>query len=545
MKKLVSVTVAALLMVAALAGCQALPSATAQPTVAPATSVPATEAPTTAAATQSAAASASAENPWAALDLSQPETVNFYVVGIPGDDYQTIVDKANAIMKAKINTTVNFTVVPFSDFQSKYALYLAGDEEVDCIYGAAWCNYLDNVKAGAFKPLSQEFIQKYMPLTWKVQAPSSWKEATYNGQIFSVPGNRVDVSSSGAVTTQDLLDAAGMKAGDITNWDGLAAYLKKIAAAKTGTGLYAVNPQGSWPSDVYWFTFQHHLFDMDGGSATWMVWDYSAGKAFDVSDLMWWAESPAYLDFAMQMADFNKAGVFPANVLQNQSFINDNFMGGKSAINFMSPSEADINSVTLKNNGKTLVYLDCCFDSQSKTRKGSYMGYGACFPVASKKTERTATALDCMKGDYDTNMLLVGGIEGTHYILDKTNNIRTLGPSSSKYPWGSWFYWIQNDSNPSAKLSDNYQTINQRYKDAMVSNDVFPVNGFNYNSSKYTAQLAVISSLVNEYRFSFCFGVFQDNTKAKYDEFIKKCKDAGLDDIVADYRAQLKAFIAG
>jgi putative aldouronate transport system substrate-binding protein len=549
MKKFISITVAVLMLLAALSGCTtAAPTsvATVAPTAAP-TDAP-TAAPTTAPAdTASAAPQATADtsNPWSSLDLSKPETVNFYVVGTPGDDYQMVVDKANAIMKQKINTTVNFTIVPFSDFQSKYALYLAGDADVDCIYGAAWCNYLDNVKAGAYKPLSEEFLQKNMPLAWKNQAASSWKEATYNGQIYCVPGNRVDASSSSAVTTQDLLDSVGMKAGDVTSWDGLTTYLKKIATTKTGTGTYGVNPQGSWPSDVYWFTFKHHLFDMDAGSATWMVWDYSAGKAFSTDDLTWWAESPAYLDFALEMADYNKAGIFPSSVLQSQSFINDNFMNGKSAINFMSPSEADSNAAQLKANGKDLVYFDCCFDSQSKIRKGGYLGYGACFPVASLKTERAATALDCMKFDYDTNMLLVGGVEGTHYILDKTNNIRTLGPSANKYSWGSWFYWIQNDSNPSAKLSDNYQTINQKYKATTVDNTVFPVNGFTYNSSKYTAQLAVISSLVNEYRFSFCFGVFQDNTKAKYDEFIKKCKDAKIDEIVADYRAQLAAFISG
>jgi putative aldouronate transport system substrate-binding protein len=464
---------------------------------------------------------------------------------VQGDDWQKIVDLANAQMQKKINTTVNFTHVSFADFQSKYALYLAGGQDVDCIYGAAWCNYLDNVKAGAFKPLSEDFLKTNMPLTWKNQAPSSWKEATFNGQIYCVPNNRVDVSSAGAVTTQDLLDSVGMKASDIKTWTDLATYMKKVAVQDKGTGLYACNPQGSWPSDVYWFTYEHHLFDIDGGSATWMVWDYSTGKPFSVDDLQWWAESPSYLDFALQMADFNKAGVFPDSVLQNQSFINDNFMNGKSAINFMLPSEADNNTDQLKANGKTLVYLDCCFDSQAKTRKGPYMGYGACFPVSSKKAERAATALDCMKEDPEVNMLLQGGIEGTHYIIDKTNNIRSLGPDAVKYPWDGWFYQLANDTDPSLLLRGDYQTLNQHYKDAQVSNDVFPLNGFSYNSTKYTAQLAVISSLVQEYRFSFCFGVFQDNTKAKYDEFIKKCKDAGIDDIVTDYRAQVKTFIGG
>jgi hypothetical protein len=284
---------------------------------------------------------------------------------------------------------------------------------------------------------------------------------------------------------------------------------------------------------------------MDGGSATWMVWDYSTGKPFSVDDLNWYAESPAYLNFALEMAQFNKAGVFPASVLQSQAFINDNFMNGKSAINFMTPAQANQAQNTMKASGKTLVALNACVDSQSKTRKGNYMGYGACFPVASTKTDRAAVALDCMKNDPDVNMMLLGGVAGTNYVLDTTTNTYTLGPDASKYQWDDWFYLLESDSNPTLKMDDNYTAMQKNFESIQVPVGTFPVNGFNYNSSKYTAQLANISALINEYRFSFCFGVFQDNTKAKYDEFISKCKAAGIDDVIADYRAQLQTFISG
>ena len=82
------------------------------------------------------------------------------------------------------------------------------------------------------------------------------------------------------------------------------------------------------------------------------------------------------------------------------------------------------------------------------------------------------------------------------------------------------------------------------YEAAEVPSDTFPVNGFKYDSSKYDAELAVISSLITEYRFSFCFGIFGDQTEAKYNEFIGQCKAAGLDEIVQDYRDQLAAYIA-
>ena len=132
-------------------------------------STDATEAP---AATDAVATDATAaeENPWANLDLSQYEEINFYVVGVMGPDWQEIVDKANELMIKKINTKVNFIPVSWGDFQSKYSLFLAGDEDVDLIYGAAWCNYSDYVKAGAYAGFDWDFVEKYMPLTAKSQA---------------------------------------------------------------------------------------------------------------------------------------------------------------------------------------------------------------------------------------------------------------------------------------------------------------------------------------------------------------------------------------
>ena len=53
-----------------------------------------------------------------------------------------------------------------------------------------------------------------------------------------------------------------------------------------------------------------------------------------------------------------------------------------------------------------------------------------------------------------------------------------------------------------------------------------------------------MTALFNEYRFSFSFGIFGDQTEQKLDELIAQCKAIGMDDIIADYRAQLAEYIA-
>jgi len=147
-----------------------------------------------------------------------------------------------------------------------------------------------------------------------------------------------------------------------------------------------------------------------------------------------------------------------------------------------------------------------------------------------------------MKNDPEVNRLLVSGVAGRHYILDEAANTYTPGPEAADYGWGSWCYLLQHDEDPTLQLPEEMQKYQDMYEAAEVPSETFPINGFVYDSSKYEAEIAVISALISEYRFSFCFGIFGDKTEEKYNEFISSCKAAGLDDIVADFRAQLAAF---
>lgn len=485
------------------------------------------------------------DNPWSELDLSEYKEVNFFVPGNKPDDFDEVIALANELMIEKINTKVNFTIVSFGDYANKLSLFLTGDEDVDLIYGAPWLGYTDYVKNGAYKSFDWDFIQTYMPLSAKNQAESSWKEVQFDGLYFGVPNNRCDVSWNGAWTTQALLDKYGFSAEEIDSYEKLIEFLDAVAADSSSTGVYPINPQGDYPMDAFhWFTTRYHLMDVNAGAANWMVWPYNTGKEFAVEDLRWFAETDEYRDFCLQMADFYKKGYFPASVISNSTLLDDNFINGTSAI--VNAGPASLNNFTVNMPNETPVFLNCYWDDECVTRRGNYFVYATCFPAASKNSERAAIALDCMKNDPEVHRLLVGGVEGRHYILDEENNTYQPGPEALKYPWGNWSHngAINNDSDPSLKLDDSMQVYQDMYEAAVVPSETFPVNGFNYDSAKYESEISAVTALVNEYRFSFCFGLFGEQTEEKLDEFIAQCKAVGIDDICEDYREQLAAYIA-
>ena len=486
------------------------------------------------------------ENPWSGLDLSEPAVVNMFFPATKPDDFDEVAALANELMAKKINTTVNFNFVSFGDYDQKLSLYLTSEDGVDLIYGASWLGYTDYVKNGAYKGFDWDFVQTYMPLTAEQQAKSSWKETQFGDLYYGVPNNRCDISWNGAWTRQSLLDKYGYKAEDIDSFEKLIEFLDKVAADTAETGIYPINCQGSYPMEAFhWFTTRYHLWDVNAGAAHWMVWPYNTDKEFVVEDLKWFAETDEYRAFALQMAEFYKKGYFPASVISNSTMIDDNYLNGVSAI--LNNAPTSYSNLASKITDDTPVFLNCYWDDECRTRRGNYMVYASCFPARSQNSERAAVALDCMKFDPEVHAILQGGIEGRHYILNAEDNTYTPGPEASKYPFGSWTHMaaINNDSDPTLELDPEIAKYMNMYYAAVVPSETFPINGFNYNSEKYEAELSSCTALMNQFRFSFCFGLFGDQTEAKLDEFIAQMKALGIDEICQDYRDQLSAYIAG
>lgn len=490
-------------------------------------------------------ASAEAVNPWSHLDTSEYTEINFFVPGTGFNDFDEIMELVNARMVELINTKVNVNFVSWGDYGTKLSLFLAGDEDVDLIYGAPWLGFSDYVNNGGYLGVDWDFIQTWMPETVKNQAPSSWNEMRYGDLYYGVANNRVDIGWNGVWTRKGLLEKYGFKAEDIVNEEDLIAYLDCVAKDTPTTGIYAINPQNSYPMESFhWFTTRYHLMDVNAGAANWMVWKYNTGKEFTVEDLKWFAETDEYRAFCLQMADFYKKGYFPASVISNQATLDENFYAGTSAIN--NGGCASLESVRNQMTDDEPVFLNCWWDDECVTRRGNYFCYATCFVPASKKTERAAIALDVMKNDPVVNSLLVGGVEGRHYTLTEDGKHYMPGPEADDYPWNNFANQaaVQNDSSPAQLMDTAMQSYQDMYEAAEVPAETFPINGFNYNTENYAAEISAATALFNEYRFSFCFGLFGDATEAKLDEFIAQCKTIGIDDICNDYRQQLSDYIS-
>ena len=71
-------------------------------------------------------------------DMSDPYTVNMYLIGDKPNDWDSVLEKVNTYLEP-FNTDLAVTFMSWSDYQTMYSLVLAGGEQVDLIFTAPWC----------------------------------------------------------------------------------------------------------------------------------------------------------------------------------------------------------------------------------------------------------------------------------------------------------------------------------------------------------------------------------------------------------------------
>lgn len=72
---------------------------------------------------------------YASTDLSDPYTVNMYLIGDTPNDWDKVLGMVNDYLKP-YNTDLAVTFMSWSDYQTMYSLVLAGGEQVDLIFTA-------------------------------------------------------------------------------------------------------------------------------------------------------------------------------------------------------------------------------------------------------------------------------------------------------------------------------------------------------------------------------------------------------------------------
>lgn len=470
-------------------------------------------------------------------DLSEHYEIQMFSSSAATDNEEATLAEINRILEERgFNTSIRLIHVLSSGGANMYTLTLASGEVADVYFTAPWKYMWTEAAKGSWMVLEPEFIEKYMPTTWKTQKPQSWKEATYNGDIIAVPGNNSGTNPKIVAVRKDLMTKYGFET--LNGWEDFKSFLLTIAEKETPeSGIFAYNACYRTDTDQMWrmYTQKDNLFPLY--NEQWLFECQGEDVLPEYSDVKLFYTTDFYRDFCRQMVELRKAGVWSQSALANTVDPTDAFMNGTSAADVYNYT-VYFHAQTAAENipGSEYAFYDLFPDSFCIAE--CYANNNLAIPYSSGNPERAAMIIDLLKNDFQIGHTVRNGIEGIDWV-DNGDGTYSTFESQANAHLGSIGWALQVDWGYDGKPGTESEVLlNERARadreNRLTSN---PCVTFVFDTEPVKAELAACQSLMQEYTPALNLG-FADDVDAYLDELLEKLDASGLQKINAEMEKQ-------
>jgi len=482
------------------------------------------------------------------IDLSEPVVINFLVFGDAPACEAAVLEKINEILSAKINTTLNWQRVSWTDWSTVYNLMLATGEDMDLITtSASWLGMWENAGKGAFMDIT-ELLPKYAPNIYLNTSAEEWNMCKYDGGIICVPGNHyVQYSNHGMMYRGDWLEEFGMD--EIATIEDLAAYWTKVEEVYGAEGVVPWNTKGG-VGDLQLFymyeaAYTTHI-DIDGLS----IGQFPCIQGVSLDDpytLCQPLTEDWFVDFAALMKEWADKGFWPTDVMNSSNDARELLKAGLSASDehHVATYTGLVTEIEREENqpGADLkIFL--WSDLSGYIVKESFLQDAVALSANSKNPERALMVLDLLKEDEELHLLLNYGIEGVQYVINedgKREEPADFDTATDTYWSDAW--GVREDKFLRLLPSvDDWDGKTEMYATRLDPISVTnPYSTFVFDSSAVTAELTAVTEAVNRYSPAIQFGKVEDVEEA-VNQLRTALEQAGVQTLFDEVQRQMTAY---
>lgn len=231
-KRIISLVLALMMVVAAFAGCNASGNQS---------STASTSGESSSAETESG----SEEGSTPERDISEKVNLSYYMYGSAGVANEDILAEINKLAEEEINATLEVKYIDWGDVATKYPLLFASGEKFDIVEASTSfaASYWDIATQGALADLTD--LLDLVP-DLKSEVPERyWDYVSVGGKVYGVPTLYVAFNAYGLVTRQDIQDKHDIP--EINSFETAEAYFD----ACLKEGMVPLNGNSGLANDMY------------------------------------------------------------------------------------------------------------------------------------------------------------------------------------------------------------------------------------------------------------------------------------------------------
>lgn len=454
-----------------------------------------------------------------------------YVMAGPGmqDNSREVWSEFNNKLHEKLpNVTVDFEIIPLSEYKQKVMLMMSAREQIDIVnnYGLDFATEVGN---GTFAEMN-DLLDKYGTDVQKALPDWLWDYETVDGKIYGIPSYQMMGQTRCICFVKELadqfldLDALRTAIDSSPNWskevyDILTKYCEDVKAA--GYNFKSTSILNLKGYDT--ITGAYGVVYGDDGCKVVNVY------ANDNSDIRYrtareWQEKGYIRSDALSATDeANYNGKIDGNLFWDEVY---------------SPYQADVLS---KNYGIDIITVP--YDTDP------YIGFkalagGTSIMQSSKYQKEAMQVLNLLQTDKELYNLLTFGIEGTNYKKIGENKIETSYDSSPSASDSYGLYkWIVGNTSLAYTIQSEPEDYDEwAFVEVNNSPNRSKLMGFQPDTSAIADMLSQVSSIQSQYLQPLNCGAVPD-WEANYTEFKEKLRTAGEEKIIEELQKQVDEFL--
>ena len=448
--------------------------------------------------------------------------LSWYYIGSPQAGAEEVYAKANEIIEAEINATVDFRCIDWGSYDDKMNLMINAGEEFDICFTSNWSNdYVQNVKKNAFIPLD-DLLDEYAP-TLRAMVPDAFWDATrVEGEIYGIINYQISTMTNAMTIHKALADKYGFDVDAIEEFEDIEPFLATLA--ENESDVIPINNYAKAGS-IWGLHLARVGFNEIAGRNIPGVVRIDDDSLTVINQF----ESDEFVEFATLMSDWYDAGYIRSDAIS----INDDtadMQAGKIGV-YMESNYSP--STDVDNFAKWGFETYAVPISEPVLLTSSIIATMQGISRTSENPERAVMLMELVNTNVELYNLLSYGIEGEHYEVLADGTIR-LAADSDYNPGTKWLFGSTGNA---YLLEGSDPDVWEKTLEMNESGIPSPLLGFTFDPEPVNAQIAQCNSVVDEYIAAIDTGSM--DTDEILPEFQEKLRNAGAQDIIDEMQRQI------
>lgn len=450
-------------------------------------------------------------------EVADDTTVSWHMMFQEQDDLQAVENEINKRISGKLGAKVDIIRQDPSTYNQKIQVMFASGESFDLCWMSPGAGYHNYAAKGALMPLN-DLIDKYARKSYEQIPEKFWDAAKIDGEIYGFLNYQIVGRQFGYVMQKDMVDESGFDYQNMKEYkdiEPLLKYINENSPTDITLGLF-----GGSNYENCLTSYGIEQIAKIGGIRV-------GDESFKVFNIY---EQPEYPELCKLMRDWYNKGYIEKDAA---TITNGLEMRKKGIVKvwwdmtgpgFEPTFEAGCGGkpVYTKVIVPPIVTSDNIIATMNSISK------------TSKHPEKAMQLLEMVNtNENDVYNLLCFGIEGMHYKKTGENRIE-LTENSKYYPNIAWAWGNQFNAYLMPGQDDDLWEKTKELNNTAQTSELL---GFCFNTDKVKSQISQVTSVINEY--DSLLGTGMVDPEEKYDEFVKKMKTAGSDEIIAELQAQI------